>query len=117
MSKNVALKDYVDSIKSDDINKIINSLKTIAPYNFEQGKIIKISGNIPLFKFDYDLNLIDDLKSIGVTDVFDATKADLSKMVNVEGVLIDKAVHKASIEFSTEEIKAAAGCHFGFNVK
>ncbi len=107
MPKNTSLKNYVDDLKSTDVTKIISSLKTIEPSNFEQGKITKIVGNIPLFKFDYELKLKEDLETIGIKDVFDADKADLSKMTS-QKAYIGAAVHKADIEFSNEGIKAAA---------
>lgn len=107
MPKNTSLKNYVDGLKSTDVTKIISSLKTIEPSNFEQGKITKIVGNIPLFKFDYQLKLKEDLETIGIKDVFDADKADLSKMTS-QKAYIGVAVHKADIEFSNEGIKAAA---------
>ena len=107
MPKNTSLKNYVDGLKSTDVTRIISSLKTIEPSNFEQGKITKIVGNIPLFKFDYELKLKEDLETIGIKDVFDADKADLSKMTS-QKAYIGAAVHKADIEFSNEGIKAAA---------
>lgn len=107
MPKNTSLKNYVDGLKSTDVTRIISSLKTIEPSNFEQGKITKIVGNIPLFKFDYQLKLKEDLETIGIKDVFDADKADLSKMTS-QKAYIGAAVHKADIEFSNEGIKAAA---------
>lgn len=107
MPKNTSLKNYVDGLKSTDVTRIISSLKTIEPSNFEQGKITKIVGNIPLFKFDYELKLKEDLETIGIKDVFDEDKADLSKMTS-QKAYIGAAVHKADIEFSNEGIKAAA---------
>ena len=107
MPKNTSLKNYVDGLKSTDVTRIISSLKTIEPSNFEQGKITKIVGNIPLFKFDYELKLKEDLETIGIKDVFDEYKADLSKMTS-QKAYIGAAVHKADIEFSNEGIKAAA---------
>ena len=107
MPKNTSLKNYVDGLKSTDVTRIISSLKTIEPSNFEQGKITKIVGNIPLCKFDYELKLKEDLETIGIKDVFDADKADLSKMTS-QKAYIGAAVHKADIEFSNEGIKAAA---------
>ena len=107
MPKNTSLKNYVDGLKSTDVTRIISSLKTIEPSNFEQGKITKIVGNIPLFKFDYELKLKEDLETIGIKDVFDADKADLSKMTS-QKAYIGAALHKADIEFSNEGIKAAA---------
>ena len=40
-------------------------------------------------------------------------KSDLSNMITGEKQYIDKAVHKANIEFSNDGIKAAAATAFG----
>ena len=62
-----------------------------------------------MFKFEYELNIMDDLIKLGITDVFDSTKADLGSMLkNSKGEFISTIKHKANIEFSNEGIKAAA---------
>ena len=60
-----------------------------------------------MFKFDYDLNLINDLKTLGITNIFDSKKADLSNLTTDKAV-ITEALHKSTIEFSNSGIKAAA---------
>ena len=52
-----------------------------------------------------------DLKEMGITDVFDSDKADLSNLS--EGAAINKAIHKANIEFSNDGIKASAATAMG----
>ena len=106
MPKNVSLDTYINNITADKLNNVINNLKEIKSENFKEGVITKITGYIPLFKFDYELDLMEDLKQLGVINAFDASKADLSNIV--EGAVISDASHKASIEFSNEGIKAAA---------
>ena len=57
---------------------------------------------------------MEDLKKLGITDVFDDSKADLSGMLKeAEGFSIVEAKHKAKIEFSNEGIRAAAASEFG----
>jgi len=109
MPKNMDLASYVKDTNPEKLNKIMNSLKEIKLENFKEGVVTKVTGYIPLFKFDYKLDFINDLKKIGITDVFDITKANLSGML-AEGQkqFINDASHKATIEFSNEGIKAAA---------
>ena len=111
MPKNVSLDSYIDDINADKVNAIINNLKDIKAENFKEGVITKITGYIPLFKFDYELDLMNDLKELGITDVFNASKAELQDIA--EGAVISKASHKANIEFSNEGIKAAAATQMG----
>ena len=73
--------------------------------NFKDGVATIIYGHIPFFKYDYELQLMDDLQKLGIKDVF--SKADLSNMVDGPAS-INRALHKASIEFSNDGIKAAA---------
>ena len=108
MPTNEELDKYVKDVDSDKINDIIKNMKDIKNENFKQGAITRVTGFIPKFKFDYDLDLINDLAQIGITDVFDQTKADISDIVSMDGAYIGDAVHKANIEFTQDGIKASA---------
>lgn len=108
MPKQNNLKDYIKSVDAKDINNIINNLKGIELSDFEEGTITEIDGTIPMFKFDYTLNLKEDLQSLGIKDVFNEKKANLSKLTKEKGIFIDNIAHKANIEFSNDGIKAGA---------
>ena len=113
MPKKVELDEYVKNIDSKNINELINGLKNISFDNFKDGVVTKIHGNIPFFKYEYSLPLLKDLKKMGINNIFDINKSDLSNMITGEKQYIDKAVHKANIEFSNDGIKAAAATAFG----
>ncbi|MBR3720319.1 MAG: hypothetical protein IKN09_01065, partial [Clostridia bacterium] len=114
MPKTGTLKEYVDKVTTEDINKVINNLKEMKIENFEEGYATIIEGDIPMFKYEYELNLLEDLKKLGITDVFTVGKASLNTMLkNPEGIVIAEAKHKANIEFSNEGIKAAAATEEG----
>lgn len=108
MPKNKSISEYIDETSAADINKIIKSLKPIEMGSFKDGAITILSGYVPFFAFDYDLHLVDDLKSIGVSDIFSDEAANLSKISDMEGLYIANAAHKARIDFSNEGIKAGA---------
>ena len=109
MPRNVSLDEYIKNIKSSDVNALINNLKPVEYDSFKEGVITEVYGSIPLFKFDYELNLINDFSKLGITNVFDEKKADLSKLSSYKpNVYIMDARHKANIEFSNNGIKAAA---------
>ena len=101
------LDTYIDNITAEDINKVIDGLKELKSENFKEGVITEIVGYIPKFKFDYELELVEDLNDMGVTDVFDEEKSDL-KGITEDDAYIGKAIHKANIEFTQDGIKAAA---------
>lgn len=107
MPKKDNLDNYITNTNASNINTLINELKPIELNSFKDGVITEISGYIPMFKFDYELNLMNDLNKLGITNVFKADKADLSNLTK-ENAFIDQATHKANIEFSNDGIKAAA---------
>lgn len=108
MPTNESLDDFVEDSDSEDINEIIGNLNELKPENFKDGVVTKITGYIPKFKFDYELNLQDDLKELGITDIFDSKKSNLSGISSTKGTYIGKAAHKANIEFTQDGIKASA---------
>lgn len=101
------LDSYINNITAEEINEVINNLKELKSENFKEGVITQIVGYIPKFKFDYNLNLIEDLNDMGVKDVFDKDKANLKGITDDEAY-IGKAIHKANIEFTQDGIKASA---------
>ena len=104
---------YINNITAKDINKIIGNLKEIKNSNFKEGVITQILGYIPKFKFDYDLDLIKDLNTMGVKDIFDANKANLNGLTNEKKAYISEAKHKANIELTQDGIKAGAATYGG----
>ena len=107
MPKQEKLEEYIKDIDSKTINSLISKLQTIEKDNFKENTIYKINGSIPIFKYEYDLKLVKDLNKLGITDVFDKEKADLSSMTSSNSYIKD-AFHKSNIEFSNEGIKASA---------
>ena len=106
------LDQFITSLDSSTINTYISNLKDINHQNFEEGMVTRIFGYIPKFKFEYDLDLVEDLKSYNITDVFDKDKADLSNMIDGDAY-INTALHSANIEFTQDGIKAAAATILG----
>ena len=107
------LTTFVEKTSSKEINQMLINLKKIEANNFKEGVVTKIKGYIPTFSFDYELSLLNDLKKMGITDIFDKNKADLSLLTTTPNTFIDTAVHKANIKFSNEGIKAAAATAIG----
>ena len=106
------LSDFIDNLDKKELSNIISNLMSIEMKNFKEGVITEISGYIPVFKYEYELKLVNDLKKLGVTDIFDEEKADLSSLTEDKTKIID-AKHKANIEFSNEGITAAAATFIG----
>lgn len=113
MPVNSKLDNFVKNIDSKTINNYISQLKGINYQDFKEGIVTKIKGYIPKFNFEYDLNLMEDLKKQNITDVFDKENADLKNIIDSENSYINTALHKASIEFTQDGIKAAAATILG----
>ena len=112
MPKNLELDTFIKSMTEKDINKYISNLKTLDYNNFDNDCVTIIDGYVPKFDFEYSLDLMEDLKKLNITDVFENGKADLSNMVDGDAY-IGAAVHKANIELTQDGIKAAAATFAG----
>ena len=107
------LDKFVENIEIEKINNYISNLKDVQNYkDFKEGVATRIIGYIPKFKFEYDLDLMEDLKLSNVTDVFDVNEADLTNLTDAPSY-ISTALHKANIEFTQDGIKAAAATFIG----
>lgn len=113
MPINESLDTYISNINDETIDGIIANLKDLKSENFKEGVVTKITGYIPKFKFEYELNFKEDLKQLGITNVFEEGKANLTEICNNDGIFITDARHKANIEFTQDGIKAAAATMLG----
>lgn len=108
------LSSYVEKVDDATVNNYLSQLKSIQrPEGFKEGVITNVIGRIPKFDFNYELDLKEDLKKIGITDVFEQGTADLSNLTDVQDSYISSAIHKAKIEFTQDGIKAAAATFYG----
>ena len=107
------LDNYVSKTTANDINNIISNLKELKLESFKDGVVTKITGFIPKFKFDYSLNLKEDLNKLGITNVFNKNNAELTNISSDKSLFIGKASHKANIEFTQDGIKASAATEIG----
>ena len=107
------LNTFVKNTNAKQIQKYIDSLKPLKKESFKDGVVTKIEGYIPKFKYEYELKFKEDLKNIGIKDVFDPTKADLSSLGAPKGEFIAVAKHSANIEFTEYGIRASAATVFG----
>ena len=112
LPKKETLNNYISKLSLDEVNNLISKVKAPNYEDFEEGYITEVKGFFPTFKFDCDLDLNEDLKKLGITDIFDVNKADFSKMVGEESITVDTK-HKSTIELSNDGIKAAAITELG----
>ncbi|NXD31819.1 ILEU inhibitor, partial [Spelaeornis formosus] len=63
---------------------------------------------LPKFKLEESYDLMSDLAAMGLQDVFDSGKADLSGMSGTRDLFLSAVVHKAFVEVNEEGTEAAA---------
>ena len=68
----------------------------------------KVHWSVPKFDVSSDLQLIDALKRLGVTDVFDDEKADFSPLVDLDGAAVTSVQHAARVLVDENGCEAAA---------
>jgi len=67
----------------------------------------EVQWSVPKFDVDSDLKLLDTLKNLGVTDLLDTNKADLSALTDIDAYLSD-AKQLARVKVDEEGVEAAA---------
>ena len=107
MPKKDELKTYIKNANAKKINELINNLKSIELDSFKDRVVTHITGFIPVFNYDYKLDLNKDLTKLGIINIFDSKKADLTNLSKGNAYIGD-TLHKATIDFSNDGIKAAA---------
>ncbi len=120
MPKTESLSNYIKTLTAEKITNLIKKSKDSADLEtYKNGVVTKLSGHIPFFKYNYTIDMIDTLESLGVTNIFNTKTADLSGMIkNVDLTsetrpYINVGIHKADIDFTNDGIKAAAVTAFG----
>ncbi|EMP36655.1 Leukocyte elastase inhibitor [Chelonia mydas] len=69
---------------------------------------IDVHVHLPKFKMENSYDLKSDLSGLGLQDIFDSGKADLSGMSGSQGLFLSEIVHKSFIEVNEEGTEAAA---------
>ncbi len=91
---------FEESLDATGVDAILASLERV-----------DVRLQLPTFTFDYDANLADSLKALGMTDAFDGARADFSGMVDDETadpLAISGVLHKAFIDLNEDGTEAAA---------
>ena len=97
--ESVNANDFLKNFTADDYEAFINS--RTSEYD--------VYTKMPEFKYDYEFSVNNTLKNLGVKDVFDPQKADLSGIAGQPGDLyVSNVIHKTHIEVDSNGTKAAA---------
>lgn len=91
-------EDYLSSLTPEHLHEMLNTPEHITVY-----------AGLPQFKYDYDNELSDELKAMGMPLAFDAD-ADFSRMADTasDTLFISRVLHNTHIEVDIDGTKAAA---------
>ena len=94
------------------LKNLIKNLDVKTIENIKDGKNFKrecVLLRIPKFKIEYEANLNDTLRSLGIKDAFDEGNADFSAMsMQSKGLHVSEVVHKAFVATNEDGTEAAA---------
>jgi serpin B len=99
--KNTSLDAFQQQLAVENWQQWMNQ------FRMRQGSI-----QLPRFKFDYDIQLNNALKALGMESAFNDTQANFSNMT-AESVKIDEVKHKTFVEVNEEGTEAAAATSVG----
>lgn len=90
-----------DILESDEITKLFNPNEEL-PKNRT-----KVNLSIPKFDIHSKMDLIEKTKELGVTDIFDDTNSDFSKL-SKDKIIVSNITHEARTLIDEEGLEAAA---------
>lgn len=90
--------EYLSQLTGEELQKLLKNPQNLA-----------VQTETPRFKAEYEADLVEDLTALGMTDVFDSLKADLTGLGTASGNLyVSDVKHKAVMELDETGTKAAA---------
>ncbi len=95
-NEGVDIYDFIDSLSAEDLAAVLSAPQSI-----------QVRVWLPKFSCEYSLNMNELLCSLGMSDAFDAGKADFSKMSDA-GLYISDVFHQTYIEVDEQGTKAAS---------
>uniref|UniRef100_A0A8C8VR18 Serpin B6 n=1 Tax=Pelusios castaneus TaxID=367368 RepID=A0A8C8VR18_9SAUR len=106
----VLLPDEIqdNSTGLEQLERELTYEKLIDLINPEMMDITEMEVSLPRFKLEQAYDLKSVLSSMGMTDVFDSGKVDLSGMSANNDLVLSKVVHKSFVEVNEEGTEAAA---------
>ncbi len=98
-AEGISVRDYIDSLTGAKLQQLLSTAQEI-----------RVDAAMPKFSLEYETELSDLLKTMGITDAFDVNTADFTRLGHVENnnIYISQVLHKTAITVAEEGTKAAA---------
>ncbi len=98
--KGTSIEKFISSLDGKSFLSLVNNAKST-----------EVNITLPKYSFDFELNMNDVLKAMGIKLAFDDEKADftaLGSMDNENNIYISQVIHKTHIEVDESGTRAAA---------
>ena len=92
-----------DILASDDYLRM-----TMNHGSWQDKKSFKVNLSLPKFDVVSQMDLIEGMKALGVTDIFDDTNADFSPLTDTTGLYVGQIGHAARVTIDEKGCRAAA---------
>ena len=94
-----SISEYMNSLSGEKITALLQGAREV-----------RVDVTMPEYEYEYSIGLKETLSEIGMIDLFDEVKADLSKMgKGTDGNLfLNRVIHKAYINVNTSGTKGGA---------
>lgn len=98
-----------EGVSIDELLRDPNALGFITSGSYGvECRNVEVNLSLPKFDVSSDINLIDGLKELGVTDVFDENVSDFSPLTDVPYIYVNNAQHGARVVIDEEGCVASA---------
>lgn len=108
-NEETTISEYLDLLSAENLQKLLKDFR-----------YCEVTAAVPKFKYECDFSLTDTLKTFGVKDAFDRSKADFSKMAEINApnynLYINDVLQKTFIEVNEKGTKAGAVTSFHMNL-
>ena len=95
-----------EELINDD--EVIAYMMNAYGYGYANQKYLIVNMSIPKFDVSSNIDLIDGLKKLGITDAFSSSDSDFSPLTKMDGLYISKAEQDTRVMIDEEGCKAAS---------
>lgn len=81
---------------------------TLAPHTWTNKKTIKINLSLPKFDISSQADLIDGMKALGLSDIFNERKSDFTPITNADELVVGKIDHAVRVAIDENGVVASA---------